>query len=118
MSFISGVPHRPFLFLSIGNIFQMLSEVMPAIESPKTSSAYFKLEEYNIDYATGFFPQEPLPRLMGPFAIWEDALDDAEGKLSLGEDTRESAKARRPYGEAWRERVRKVTGYVPAEGGD
>jgi Indoleamine 2,3-dioxygenase len=107
MSFISGLPHRPFLYLSVGNIFQMFNAAMHGLDSPETSTG-FKLEDYDVDYATGFFPQEPLPRLTGPFEQWEAALDDAEGKLSLGEDTRECAKAKKPYGETWRERVRKV----------
>ncbi|KAI0295476.1 Indoleamine 2,3-dioxygenase [Russula brevipes] len=66
------------------------------------------MEHYEVDYATGFFPQEPLARLTGQFELWEDALDDAEGNLSLGEDTRASAKAKRPYGETWRARVRTI----------
>ncbi|KAI0273471.1 Indoleamine 2,3-dioxygenase [Gloeopeniophorella convolvens] len=73
---------------------------------PFEATAGFNMEDYDVDYATGFFPQEPLPRLSGHFELWENALDDAEGNLSLGEDTRDSAKARRPYGETWRERVR------------
>ncbi|KAI0282124.1 Indoleamine 2,3-dioxygenase [Russula aff. rugulosa BPL654] len=75
------------------------------VDLPETPAG-FKLENYGVDYATGFFPQEPPPRLSGQFKLWEDALDDAEGKLSLGEDTRACAKAKRPYGETWRERVR------------
>jgi len=67
------------------------------------------MENYDVDYTNGFFPPEPLPRLSGQFELWEDALDDAEGNLSLGEDTRANAKAKRPYGENWRERVRNVS---------
>lgn len=85
----------------------MFNSAVFRLEPPEAPTG-FKLEDYNVDYATGFFPPEPLPRLTGRFEIWEDALDDAEGQLSLGEDTRESAKVKRPYGEAWRERVRKV----------
>jgi hypothetical protein len=78
------------------------------IELPD-ASAGFKMEQYQVDYATGFFPQEPPPRLTGQFELWENALDDAEGKLSLGEDTRACAKAKRAYGETWRERVKNVS---------
>lgn len=85
----------------------MLNAAIFDLEPPELPAG-FKLENYQIDYATGFFPQEPLSRLSGQFKLWEDALDDAEGKLSLGEDTRACAKAKRPYGEAWRERVRNV----------
>ena len=76
---------------------------------PSETTAGFKLENYGVDYATGFFPPEPLPRLSGQFELWERALDDAEGNISLGEDMRASAKAKRPYGESWRERVRMVS---------
>ena len=47
--------------------------------------------------------------LGGEHAIWEAALDDAKGRLSLGEDTRAVAKAKRVYGETWRTRVRMVS---------
>ena len=107
MRFITSLPHRPFPYFSVGHVFQMLNAAIFDLEPPEPSAG-FKLENYQVDYATGFFPQEPLSRLGGQFQLWEDALDDAEGKLSLGDDTRASAKAKRPYGEAWRERVRNV----------
>jgi hypothetical protein len=107
MRFITGLPHRPFPYFSVGHVFQMLNAAIFGLELPE-APAGFKLENYQVDYATGFFPQEPPPRLSGQFKLWEDALDDAEGKLSLGDDTRASAKAKRPYGEAWRERIRNV----------
>jgi hypothetical protein len=108
MRFITGLPHRPFPYFSVGHVFQMLNAAIFDLDLPQ-APAGFKLEQYQVDYATGFFPQEPLPKLNGQFGLWEDALDDAEGKLSLGEDTRASAKAQRPYGETWRERVRSVS---------
>lgn len=74
--------------------------------SETTTTSDFKLKNYDVDYATGFFPPEPLQRLSGQFELWERALDDAEGNISLGEDTRECAKAKRPYGESWREQIR------------
>jgi indoleamine 2,3-dioxygenase len=76
---------------------------------PSETTAGFKLQNYDVDSAIGFFPPEPLPRLSGQFELWEHALDDAEGNISLGEDTRECAKAKRPYGVSWRERVRTVS---------
>jgi hypothetical protein len=108
MRFINGLPHQPLPYLSVGHIFQVLNAAIFDIEQPE-ASAVFKMEHYQVDYATGFFPQEPPPRLTGQFELWENALEDAEGKLSLGEDTRESAKAKRPYGETWRERVMTVS---------
>jgi hypothetical protein len=108
MRFINGLPHQPLPYLSVGHVFQVLNAAIFDIEQPE-APAGFKMEHYQVDYATGFFPQEPLPRLSGQFEIWENTLQDAEGKLSLGEDTRETAKAKRPYGETWRERVRNVS---------
>jgi indoleamine 2,3-dioxygenase len=105
MSFISGLPHRSSSYFFVGNFFRVLNAAVFGLE-PSETTAGFKLENYDVDYATGFFPPEPLPRLSGQFELWERALDDAEGNVSLGEDTRESAKAKRPYGESWRERVR------------
>lgn len=105
MSFISGLPHRSSPYFSVAHIFRVLNASVFGVE-PSRAIAGFKLENYDVDYATGFFPPEPLPRLSGPLELWERALDDAEGNISLGEDTRESAKAKRPYGESWRERVR------------
>jgi hypothetical protein len=107
MRFINGLPHRPFPYFSVGHVFHTLNAAIFDLDLPETPTG-FKLENYQVDYATGFFPQEPPPRLSGQFKLWEDALDDAEGKLSLGEDTRACAKAKRPYGETWRERVRNV----------
>lgn len=107
MRFINGLPHRPFPYFSVGHVFHTLNAAIFDTDLPETPAG-FKMENYQVDYATGFFPQEPPPRLSGQFKLWEDALDDAEGKLSLGDDTRASAKAQRPYGETWRERVRNV----------
>lgn len=107
--FITGVPHQPFPYFSIGHVFQLLNSAIFDIEPSPDTPAGFKLEHYQVDYATGFFPTEPPPRLTGQFEVWEDALDDAEGKISLGDDTRADAKAKRAYGEIWRERVRDVS---------
>jgi indoleamine 2,3-dioxygenase len=108
MSFINVLSHKPFAYFSVGHVFHMLNAAIFDLDLPE-SPAGFKMERYQVDYATGFFPQEPLSRLTGQFELWEDALDDAEGKLSLGEDTRASSKAKRPYGETWRARVRSVS---------
>ncbi|KAI9466059.1 Indoleamine 2,3-dioxygenase [Lactarius psammicola] len=105
MSFITGLPHRSSPYFSVGHFFRVLNASVFGLEPSETTTG-FKLENYDVDYATGFFPPEPLPKLSGQFELWERALDDAEGNISLGEDTRESAKAKRPYGELWRERVR------------
>ncbi|TFK30065.1 Indoleamine 2,3-dioxygenase [Coprinopsis marcescibilis] len=62
---------------------------------------------YDIHQQTGFFPPEPLPKLPPVFAQWEEALRDANGKLSLGElnecgdETLEGC----PDSKAWRARI-------------
>ncbi|KAG2020006.1 tryptophan 2,3-dioxygenase [Coprinopsis cinerea AmutBmut pab1-1] len=60
---------------------------------------------YDINQHTGFFPPEPLPKLPPSYEIWEQALRDANGNLSLGEDESEDALERRPYGLEWRARI-------------
>ena len=108
MSFITGLPHRSSSYFFIGDLFRVLNSAVFGLE-PSEITAGFQLKSYDVDSAMGFFPPEPLPRLSGQFELWEHALDDAEGSISLGEDTRECAKAKRPYGESWRERVRTVS---------
>lgn len=71
--------------------------------------------EFDIDAETGFFPRRPLPRLPEPFKIWEQALTEANGNLSLGEDEGEEAISKRPFGEAWRASIRTVSGHVDDE---
>lgn len=63
---------------------------------------------YDINQHTGFFPPEPLPKLPPQFGLWEQALRDANGNLSLGEDESEEALERRPYGATWRARIEAV----------
>ena len=111
MSFITGLPHRSSSYFFIGDLFRVLNSAVFGLEpsEPSEITAGFQLKSYDVDSAMGFFPPEPLPRLSGQFELWEHALDDAEGSISLGEDTRECAKAKRPYGESWRERVRTVS---------
>jgi len=60
---------------------------------------------YDVDPKTGFFPPTPLSHLSGDYAIWEHALRDANGNLSLGEDTSEDALAKRAFGERWRANI-------------
>jgi hypothetical protein len=111
MSFISGLPHKSSSYFFIGDLFRVLNTAVFGLEpfEPSETAAGFKLQNYDVDSAIGFFPPESLPRLSGRFELWEHALDDAEGNISLGEDTRECAKAKRPYGESWRQRVRTVS---------
>jgi hypothetical protein len=110
MSFISGLPHRSSSYFFIGDLFRVLNTAVFGLEpSEPSETSGLKLKNYDVDSAVGFFPPGPLPRLSGQFELWEHALDDTEGSISLGEDTRECAKAKRPYGELWRERIRTVS---------
>ncbi|KIK08231.1 hypothetical protein K443DRAFT_672725 [Laccaria amethystina LaAM-08-1] len=60
---------------------------------------------FDVDSRTGFFPRQPLPKLPHAFDIWEDALCNANGHLSLGEDESETALAKRSFGAQWREMI-------------
>src|ERR1700733_6251585 len=60
---------------------------------------------FDLHPRTGFFPPQPLPKLPLQFAIWEDALRDANGNLGLGEDGSEDAIAKRPFGQKWRSNI-------------
>lgn len=64
---------------------------------------------FDIDPQHGFFPPKPLPRLCGPYAVWENALDAARGKLSLGEDDSDEAVAKRLFGRQWRTAIASVS---------
>ncbi|KZV65415.1 Indoleamine 2,3-dioxygenase [Peniophora sp. CONT] len=85
---------------------QPLRNSLRQLSGQPTRDRVLPLREYDIDPVLGFFPPAALSRLGGDHAIWEAALDNAKGKLSLGEDTRAEAKAKRAYGETWRARVR------------
>ena len=63
---------------------------------------------FDVDSRTGFFPRQPLPKLPHAFDIWEDALCNANGHLSLGEDESETALAKRAFGARWREMIQSV----------
>jgi indoleamine 2,3-dioxygenase len=55
---------------------------------------------------TAFFPSRPLERLPVPFSQWENAKDNAEGKLCLEHDTNDAAAIR--YGKLWRQEIESV----------
>ena len=65
--------------------------------------------DFDVDPNTGFFPPQPLPKLPEPFSLWEQAMADAQGRLSLGDDESPEAISKRPAGERWRARVRSVS---------
>jgi indoleamine 2,3-dioxygenase len=67
---------------------------------------------FDIDVDTGFFPRKSLPRLTNEFEIWENALANANGNLSLGEDQSEVAIKKRAFGESWRSDIRMVNALV------
>ncbi|KAF4614629.1 hypothetical protein D9613_003180 [Agrocybe pediades] len=60
---------------------------------------------YDVHPRTGFFPPRPLPVLQGEYAIWEKALRDANGNLSLAEDASEEALVKRAFGDQWRTNI-------------
>ena len=63
---------------------------------------------FDVDARTGFFPPRPLPRLPSGYTIWEAALREASGNLSLGEDESEDALEKRPFGDQWRANIASV----------
>ena len=100
-----------------GSFFRLLMHVLNSrilgrsITRPKPMKS---LEEYDIDYATGFFPPQPLKPLEGAFELWERALEEAKRVLSLGSDVAEEAVAKQANGEGWRERIRSVSRHTAA----
>ena len=70
--------------------------------------------DFDIDPNTGFFPSKPLPRLPHRFSVWEHAMTDAQGKVSLADDNSQQALAKREAGERWRESVRSVSAFSGA----
>lgn len=65
--------------------------------------------DFDVDANTGFFPPRPLSRLPAPFDLWERALVDTQGALSLGDDESPAAIAKRLTGERWRSAIRSVS---------
>jgi len=76
----------------------------PRVIQEKRSSA-----SYDIDPRTGFFPAKPLARLPSQYNLWENALEDARGNISLGEDASEDAVAKHPFGQHWRAVISSVS---------
>lgn len=93
----------------LSSLMQPLRNSLRQLSGQPTRDRVLPLREYDIDPVLGFFPPTALSRLGGEHVMWEAALDDAKGKVSLGEDTRAEAKAKRAYSELWRARVRAVS---------
>ena len=91
---------RLFLKLALSLFFNSFPTSYRRTVVPRILPAAF-----DVDPATGFFPPQPLAPLSDEFAIWEDALRDANGGLSLGEDESEEALDKRAFGEQWRSNV-------------
>ncbi|KAJ7172059.1 Indoleamine 2,3-dioxygenase [Mycena filopes] len=92
-------PHQYFS-LAVCLLQSTVAEYRKPVERQRPSPI-----DYDVDVHTGFFPRQPLPRLTGPYAVWELALEEAGEKLSLGEDDSEDAIAKRGTGELWRSQV-------------
>jgi hypothetical protein len=65
--------------------------------------------DFDVDQKTGFFPSNPLPKLPEHFAVWEQALTNAQGNISHCDDESPEAVAKRPYAQQWRANVRSVS---------
>jgi indoleamine 2,3-dioxygenase len=105
MEIVNVLPNPPlffrlFLRLALSLLNSTLNTNYCSIAQDKRPPTAFDL-----DPRTGFFPPRPLPELPFQFAIWEDALRDARGNLSLGEDDSEDAVAKRPFGQRWRSSI-------------
>ncbi|KAH9950186.1 Indoleamine 2,3-dioxygenase [Amylocystis lapponica] len=91
------------------DILNWLSRVTDATTVSNLCGVKTRLSEainFDVDPETGFFPPRPLARLPIQYEVWERALEDARGVLTLGEDRREESLAKRPKGESWRSNVR------------
>ncbi|KDR81743.1 hypothetical protein GALMADRAFT_239926 [Galerina marginata CBS 339.88] len=71
----------------------------------KVAPEWRSQSSYDIDTRSGFFPPKPLEPLSAEYSIWEDALRDANGNLSLAEDESEEAIEKRAFGEQWRSNI-------------
>lgn len=77
----------------------------------KTSPEKFTASSFDLDPQTGFFPRKPLPKLAPKFpqyAIWEAALQEANGRLILAEFHDEEDLDLLISGEEWREAIKQV----------
>ena len=105
MDIVTVLPNPPLFF----RLFLRLA--LSLLNSTLNTNYSYLLQDkrpqtaFDLHPATGFFPSQPLPKLPLQFAIWEDALRDASGNLSLGEDDSSDALARRPFGERWRSNI-------------
>ena len=99
--------HLPFLSLILRSPLS-LTKSGGLINSRQQIGGKLTMTDFDIDVETGFIPPRPLPRLEGPFNIWETALAVAPEVLGLGDDESEVGIERREGGSAWRETVRSV----------
>ncbi|KAI0647365.1 Indoleamine 2,3-dioxygenase [Trametes meyenii] len=73
---------------------------------PSSSPQPFSNRLFDISPETGFFPSQPIQKLKGEFALWEETLEGARHVLKLGEDKGDEARAKLAAGERWRQQVR------------
>ncbi|KAF9261401.1 Indoleamine 2,3-dioxygenase [Marasmius fiardii PR-910] len=59
-------------------------------------------QEFDIDATTGFFPNQPLHRLSGPYQRWEQALSYGLSNIRLGEETGDGTRAHLIQSQEWR----------------
>ncbi|KAG6851295.1 hypothetical protein H0H93_011731 [Arthromyces matolae] len=97
-------PHFFKLFLRLA--MSLLHSSLNTTRRHALHESHFSQADFDINSNSGFFPPHQLKRLPNAFDIWENALLEANEKLSLGDDERDGAIAKRALGEAWRSTVR------------
>lgn len=110
MDLINLLPSPPHFFkLFLRLTLSLLNSTLSASHR-RTIEEHRSPVDFDVDVRTGFFPRHPLPKLPAAFGIWERALKEANGSLSLGEDVGEEHSASRVRGEAWRSHIQSVSG--------
>ncbi|OCH92108.1 Indoleamine 2,3-dioxygenase [Obba rivulosa] len=95
----------------------LLARVLPGVSSSVADDLFepsshergsFTPEEFDVHPQTGFFPAQPLRKLVEPYGVWEQTLRDARGVVTLWNDRSEEAVSKKPEGDRWRSRVREM----------
>jgi indoleamine 2,3-dioxygenase len=96
-------PSFPEVFRQLLSIWKStLGSYAYGASSPETEI------DFDINHETGFFPAEPLQRLLEPYDLWERKLSTASEVLTLGEYDDEETQNLLEVGKQWRDDIRKV----------
>lgn len=109
MDVINILPSPPHFFRLFFRLALSLLTSTVNANYRRTILERHSLRDFDVDSETGFFPRSPLPQLPETYSIWERALTEANGSLSLGADERDEAILKRPFGEAWRSKITMVS---------